>query len=312
MGQIPEQRSEDSVGAEEAAEHAAPDEGLASHPAAEKLKAKVDRLARKADDLQESAHEQAAKARGAAKAAVATGALAATVAASATPAAAAAKPAATASALDSAADAQIPAVQTTKASPGVAKLDKMCGDSDAAICKTPKWTEERLQFDTVLISRYVNATWPQIKMVGGWRPSDPFPDHPSGRAVDIMMPNDGKGGDKALGDEIAKYFQQNAKEFGVDYILWRQKSWTAGDPIDGWKNMADRGSPTANHVDHIHITVKGNKSTIVKELLAGGAGTQASPASSTTAGLPGREVAQTLNETKNSETIVKALYDEQV
>lgn len=93
-----------------------------------------------------------------------------------------------------------------------------------------------------------------ITTVGGWRANDPFPDHPSGLAADFMVPTDAAG--RAKGDRLATHLTQNAEEFGVDYLLWQQRSWYPGR---GWKPMSDRGSPTANHMDHVHVTFKGDK-----------------------------------------------------
>lgn len=86
-----------------------------------------------------------------------------------------------------------------------------------------------------------------IQTIGGWRASDPYPDHPSGHAADFMV-----GDDKAKGDAVAAYLMANAQRLNVKYIIWYQRSWTPGR---GWKNMADRGSPTQNHKDHVHLTV---------------------------------------------------------
>jgi hypothetical protein len=39
----------------------------------------------------------------------------------------------------------------------------------------------------------------------------------------------------------------------VKYIIWRQRIWY---PSSGtWRGMADRGSATANHYDHVHVSV---------------------------------------------------------
>jgi hypothetical protein len=247
--------------------------------------------------MKESAKENMPKA--AAKAAVASGAIAVTVAAAAGPAAQAAPPAAASPGSEGAPTAVTQSAQT---SPGVAKLKKLCDGSDAGICKAPKWTEEHLQFDSVLISRYVSENWPQIDIVGGWRPSDPYPDHPSGRAVDIMVPNGGQGNGKEVGQEIADYFQEHAKEFGVDYILWRQQSWSADSGSKQWKAMEDRGDPTSNHVDHVHITVHGDKSTIAEELIAG---------AGDSGGGEAKTIAQSVNDSAEAAIIVKAVTEEQ-
>lgn len=154
--------------------------------------------------------------------------------------------------------------------PGAAKLARLCAEAGVVIeqCEPVRWDEGHLQFDTVMIGRTVNITWPAVKLVGGWRPSDPYPDHPSGRAADIMMPNGGQGSDVALGNAIAKYFQQHAEEYGIEYMIWRQRQWQAGDPVGAWNGMSDRGSATANHFDHVHITVTdGHSGTVFRDLI---------------------------------------------
>ncbi len=151
---------------------------------------------------------------------------------------------------------------------GTEQLTELCLASDVIVdvCARSPWDESHLTFDAVLIERYVNVKWPQIDIVGGWRPSDPYPDHPSGRAVDIMMPNGGAGEDVALGDEIARYYQENAAAYGIYYMIWRQRIWKAGEPVGQWTAMADRGSPTANHMDHVHISVTNGESGTAWEL----------------------------------------------
>jgi hypothetical protein len=155
--------------------------------------------------------------------------------------------------------------------PGLEKLSRKCDHTGVVVeaCKPSPWWEGNLRFDTIVIMRQIGLKWPAIDVIGGWRPYDPYPDHPSGRAVDIMMPNEGYGDDVRLGDEIARYFQENAAKYGVRYILWKQSSWSTGDGLDDWSRMSNRGSRTANHRDHVHITVEDGKSgTIWPELVA--------------------------------------------
>ena len=119
-------------------------------------------------------------------------------------------------------------------------------------------------------SRALFAKFPDFKpspyeyapgRVGAERASDPYPDHPSGLAMDIMMPHGCTPGsmspDWGLGNSVAKFFCENHKRFGVRYIIWQQKIWsdsTAPRPPTDWTVMSDRGSCTANHQDHVHIT----------------------------------------------------------
>ncbi|WIY81876.1 SH3 domain-containing protein [Propionimicrobium sp. PCR01-08-3] len=96
----------------------------------------------------------------------------------------------------------------------------------------------------------VRANFPQIGTMYGVRP-DSIPDHPSGRAVDIMLP--GGVSDVDLGNQIAAYMQANADSLNIEYIIYRQQIWINGQ--SGWTAMADRGSATANHMDHVHVSV---------------------------------------------------------
>jgi hypothetical protein len=41
----------------------------------------------------------------------------------------------------------------------------------------------------------------------------------------------------------------------VEYVIWQQRIITS--PTGAWKPMADRGSVTANHMDHVHVNYQG-------------------------------------------------------
>lgn len=115
-------------------------------------------------------------------------------------------------------------------------------------------SEQNLQVDSVRVARAVAQKFPEVQTIGGWRPSDPFPDHPSGRAVDVMIPDYASGAGKKLGDEIADYLFRNKEAFNIEYLIWRQQYIPAeGQP----SQMEDRGTPTENHFDHVHVTVAG-------------------------------------------------------
>jgi TP901 family phage tail tape measure protein len=120
--------------------------------------------------------------------------------------------------------------------------------------------------NAIRLAHLVSGTWPQIKTIGGWRPTDPYPDHPSGHALDIMMPNGGSGSDKKLGDAVADYMTKHQHENAVKYVMWRQHVWT--DPKTSWRKMEDRGSPTANHMDHVHVTTTDAKTRPLADVVA--------------------------------------------
>ena len=114
--------------------------------------------------------------------------------------------------------------------------------------------EKGLKPNAIKTRRAVLAKWPQITTIYGVR-ADPIPDHPSGRAIDIMIPNYKSAGGKALGKEISRWAQANAKDLGIQYVIWDQRIWNVQRNAEGWRYMADRGGDSANHKNHVHITV---------------------------------------------------------
>lgn len=87
-----------------------------------------------------------------------------------------------------------------------------------------------------------------IKTVYGWRPVDPFPDHPSGLAVDFMITDIPNG--KAVGDALAAYVVQNGVALGVKYLIWYRRTYNV---VRGtWQPYTQAGQPP--HTDHVHVT----------------------------------------------------------
>ena len=106
--------------------------------------------------------------------------------------------------------------------------------------------EYRLTTAAVYVYRSVCHAFPQITSYGGW---DAHGEHSSGKALDIMT------SDVTLGNAIAAFLQQHASELHLYDILWRQHIWTPVRASEGWRLFADRGSATANHMDHVHVSV---------------------------------------------------------
>jgi hypothetical protein len=106
--------------------------------------------------------------------------------------------------------------------------------------------EYRLTPAAVYLYRSVCHAFPQITSYGGW---DAHGEHVTGKALDIMT------SDVALGNSIAAFLQAHASELHIYDILWRQHIWTPVRASEGWRLFADRGSPTANHDDHVHVSV---------------------------------------------------------
>lgn len=83
-----------------------------------------------------------------------------------------------------------------------------------------------------------------IKTVGGVRRrAIDRSGHPAGLALDFMC-------SRKTGDAIASFLLANKKTFGIKYVIWRQRINFGS----GWKMMEDRGSVTANHYDHVHVS----------------------------------------------------------
>jgi hypothetical protein len=68
-------------------------------------------------------------------------------------------------------------------------------------------------------------------------------DHPRGLAIDFRA-------DRATGDALAQCALDNMQALSIKYVIWRQRI----NYGNGWEPMEDRGSPTANHMGHVHIS----------------------------------------------------------
>ena len=93
--------------------------------------------------------------------------------------------------------------------------------------------------------------------IGCYRPESSG-EHPLGRACDFMLSTGGvmpSGPWVQRGYNIAAWAQANAARLGIMYIIYRQRIWDIRMASAGWVPMADRGSITANHFDHVHISV---------------------------------------------------------
>ncbi len=120
-------------------------------------------------------------------------------------------------------------------------------NAPAATRKVPKGSVLGLQPEAMVVYRAVMARW-NVKDVGGWRATS-LSVHQFGRAIDFMTYSN-----NSQGYAIRDFLVAHAKEFGVDHIIYRQQIWTPYRP--SWRPMADRGSATANHMDHVHVAVK--------------------------------------------------------
>ncbi len=120
----------------------------------------------------------------------------------------------------------------------------------------PSWraVERGLKPNAIKVHRAARAKFPQISTYYTLR-AGVFTDHSTGRALDLMIPNYRSASGKALGYKVAAWARANAKPLGINYVIWNQHIWNITRDSEGWRYMADRGGDSANHKNHVHITV---------------------------------------------------------
>jgi hypothetical protein len=120
------------------------------------------------------------------------------------------------------------------------------GGLSSAPCADGSATESGITPSAVRLYRAACAAFPALSSYGGY---DAHGEHASGRAIDFMVT------DPALGQALADWVRANAAQLGVFDVIWAQHIWTPVRASEGWRSMPDRGSSTANHFDHVHVSV---------------------------------------------------------
>lgn len=113
--------------------------------------------------------------------------------------------------------------------------------------------EKGLQKDTILAARAISAAFPEIEKIGGVR-ADSLKWHPNGLAVDVMIPNPTSARGKALGDAVLRFVMEHRQEFNLNHAIWQQR---LHNPDGSSYVMDNRGTPTQNHMDHVHVATNG-------------------------------------------------------
>jgi hypothetical protein len=72
-------------------------------------------------------------------------------------------------------------------------------------------------------------------------------EHATGRALDFMVRNE------AAGDWIRNYIWNNRKRLRLQHVIWEQHITSTVTSPGVRRKMADRGSVTENHMDHVHV-----------------------------------------------------------
>jgi uncharacterized protein YgiM (DUF1202 family) len=121
------------------------------------------------------------------------------------------------------------------------------GGISSSSCSKSSSIESGLVPNAIKVYRAICARYPQVSSFGGRRSSGGF--HGTGQAVDVMISN------SSVGWDIANWTRANAGKLGVSEVIYYQKIWTVERASEGWRPMSDRGSASANHYDHVHVSV---------------------------------------------------------
>ncbi len=100
------------------------------------------------------------------------------------------------------------------------------------------------QPNILAVHEAVCAAFPEITTYGTYRADG---EHSQGLAIDIMVSG-------SAGWEVAEFVRAHYSELGVSYVMYSQRIWSVDRASEGWRYVEDRGSVTANHYDHVHVT----------------------------------------------------------
>jgi hypothetical protein len=100
------------------------------------------------------------------------------------------------------------------------------------------------QANVLAVHQAVCAAFPELTSCGTYRSDG---EHSMGIAIDIMVSGD-------RGWQVAEFVRAHYAELGVSYVIYSQRIWSVDRAGEGWRYMSDRGSTTANHYDHVHVT----------------------------------------------------------
>ena len=111
-------------------------------------------------------------------------------------------------------------------------------------CTNGSYVPSGVSPNIVAVHQAVCASFPEITSYGTFRGDG---EHAQGLAIDIMVSGD-------RGWQVAEFVRAHYAELGVSYVIYSQQIWSVDRASEGWRYMSDRGSTTANHYDHVHVT----------------------------------------------------------
>lgn len=120
-------------------------------------------------------------------------------------------------------------------------------DPTSGGCLTPRMNHARLEARAAGFTHY-HACFRQAS----------FGEHGKGRACDFAANATGfagtaSGADRDYGNRLAAYFVSNSSRLAVLYVIWFRQIWM---PSTGWRSYSGGGSPSADHTNHVHLSVQ--------------------------------------------------------
>lgn len=118
-------------------------------------------------------------------------------------------------------------------------------------------TERGLQSRATTVLRCGVAAFPEVGDTLGRGSRGNASLHPSGEAVDFMIPNYQSPQGRAYGDRLASWMWANRHTLGVTEVIWRDRIITAARASEGWRpygHPSGSRDDTPAHRDHVHVS----------------------------------------------------------
>ncbi|MDQ7994026.1 MAG: hypothetical protein REI45_15255, partial [Propionicimonas sp.] len=152
----------------------------------------------------------------------------------------------------------VPAVAKTPPGPSRLALEPVVVDAHLGYQKqktcSPSAKPGTKALLSLLIKTWGGSSWGISRSCGIGGTSE----HKEGRALDWHKDVRKSKDRKAVADAVKWLTANNgevAYRLGIMYIIWDQKIWSIYYQELGWRKMDSRGSRTANHKDHVHISL---------------------------------------------------------
>jgi len=124
--------------------------------------------------------------------------------------------------------------------------------------KSGRFSERRFNYDidAVFAGRCATTRFKGIDLVSSYYGHSPT----ATKALDFMVNMRGScRGGRTAGNVTARYFMNNARRHGVQYIIWKNSYWASSSRPTKWRNWRhgmSGGSCTTKHYDHVHVSFR--------------------------------------------------------